>query len=183
MVENWYPIKIYFHDNIENPVEIYQEIKYVEDQLEDYYISNAWNDNVRSTYGVIPNVILKYNLSSLNKFLYRHVVNYMVELNVNPSKLYLESSWFNKIEKYGYQDRHIHSYHTISGCYYFEDSMYDEEGIVFINTNKFGKEENIKYSFCVNRLILFPGLLEHAVKYKKTDGVRKSISFNFKIDL
>ena len=60
--------------------------------------------------------------------------------------------------------------------------MYEEEGITFIVPNKFGKDDSIIYPFSVNRLILFPGLLEHSVKHKKTDGVRKSLSFNFKLE-
>ena len=66
--------------------------------------------------------------------------------------------------------------------YYFEYSKFKEEGIVFVISNKFGREDVLTYPFTTNRLLLFPGLLEHSVKYKKTDGVRKSISFNFKLE-
>jgi hypothetical protein len=182
MIESWYPIQIYFHDNIENPGEIFQEIKFAENEIEKFYKPDVWNDNVLSTFGSIHNIIYKFNLTKLNLFLYNHVLNYITELNLKPLRFYLFDSWFNKIEKHGYQDRHFHNYETISGCYYFEDSLYKEEGIRFFIIDKFGKEEFITYPFCTNRLILFPGLLEHAVKYKKTDGVRKSISFNFKLE-
>jgi len=182
MIENWYPISIYYHDNNENQVEILQEVRSIESQLEEFYQPNMWNDNVLSTLGTIPNVIQQFNLTNLHKFLCKHVLNYITELNIKPSRFYLYDSWFNKIEKYGYQDRHIHGYDLISGCYYFEYSKFKEEGIVFVASNKFGREDILTYPFTTNRLILFPGLLEHSVKHKKTDGVRKSISFNFKLE-
>ena len=182
MIEKWHPILIYYHDNIENHVEILQEIKSIESQLEEFYRPNMWNDNVHSTLSTITNVILRFNLINLNKFILTHVLNYITELNIEHSRVYLYNSWFNKLEKYGYQDKHVHSYNTISGCYYFEDSMYEEEGITFAVPNKFGTDDGIIYPFRVNRLILFPGLLEHSVKYKKTDGIRKSLSFNFKLE-
>jgi hypothetical protein len=182
MIENWYPISIYYYDNIENPDIILQEIKSAENQIEKFYKPNVWSDNVKSTFGTVSNSILKFKLKNLNKFIYSHVVNYIIELDINPVRFYLQDSWFNKIEKHGYQDKHNHSFNTISGCYYYEDSMHQEEGIEFITENKFGMQTIIKYPFYVNRLILFPGMLEHAVKYKKTDGVRKSFSFNFNLE-
>ena len=182
MIENWFPTLIYYHDNIENPEIISKEIKFVENQVEKLFSHNTWQDNVQSTFKNIHNIILEYKLINLNIFLHTHVINYMTELNIKPVHFYLRDSWLNKIEKYGYQDRHIHNFETISGCYYYEDSGYEEEGIQFFISNKFGKENIVNHPLCVNRLILFPGLLEHSVKYKKTDGVRKSLSFNFKIE-
>ena len=182
MIENWHPIQIYFHDNIETSGEILQEIKSVEDQIEKFYKPNVWCDNVHSTFKTIHSTIFELNLIKLNAFLYSHVFNYISELNIKPDRVYLQESWFNKMEKYGYQDKHVHGYNTISGCYYFENSMYEEEGITFYSFNKFGIEANIHYPFRTNRLILFPGLLEHSVKFKKSAGVRKSLSFNFKIE-
>ena len=182
MIENWHPISIYYHDNTENHVEISKEIKSIEGQLEELYQSNMWNDNVSSTLGKIPNIIQKFNLNILHNFLSNHVLNYIKELNIKPTRFYLHESWFNKIEKYGYQDKHVHSYDTISGVYYYEASLFKEEGIEFITENKFGGFNSIMYPFEANRLMLFPGLLEHTVKYKKNDGIRKSLSFNFKLE-
>ena len=179
MIENWYPVQIYFHDNNENSQEISEELKQVEKKIECFFEENTWNDNVSTTFKAIDNVIAKYNLMKFNRFIHLHVINYMEELKIIPKKFYLKESWFNTIKQYGYQDRHVHGPDMISGCYYFEDSSFKEEGIHFYTKNFFGSERSIYYPFVNNRLILFPGLLEHAVKYKKTEGIRKSISFNF----
>ena len=105
----------------------------------------------------------------------------MEELKIIPKKFYLKESWFNKIKKFGYQDKHLHGPNMISGCYYFEDSNFKEEGIHFCINDFFSTQKAIFYPYVNNRLILFPGLLEHSVKYKKTEGIRKSISFNFSL--
>ena len=77
MIEKWHPISIYYHDNIESHVEILQEIKSIESQLEEFYRPNMWNDNVHSTLSTITNVILEFNLINLNKFILTHVLNYI----------------------------------------------------------------------------------------------------------
>jgi hypothetical protein len=182
MIENWYPTSIYYYDNIETPQEISDELRAVEKQIENLYQVNSWNDNVSSTYGSIGNVILKYNLIKFNNFINIHVKNYIEEIKTIPTKFYIEDSWFNRINKFGYQDKHLHNYSTISGCYYFENTNLEDEGITFYTRDYFGREKIIYYPYINNRLMLFPGLLEHSVKYKKTEGVRKSISFNFKLE-
>ena len=179
MLENWYPTSIYYHDNNENSKEISEELKQTEKKIESFFEENCWNDNVTSTFKAIDNVIVKYNLTKFNRFIHFHVINYIEELKIIPKTFYLKESWFNTIKKYGYQDKHIHGPNMISGCYYFEDSNFKEEGIHFYTDNYFGSQRSIYYPFVNNRLILFPGLLEHSVKYKKTEGIRKSISFNF----
>ena len=182
MLEAWYPIPLYYHDNIENPEEILQEIKSVESQIDKLYTPNVWSDNVAATFGTVKNIIINLDLINLNAFLHNHVIRYMGELSLKPSRFFMHDSWFNKMDKFGYQDKHIHYHSTISGCYYYEDSGYIEEGIEFSTVDDFGITKYIKHPFKTNRLILFPGLLEHSVKFKKTDGVRKSISFNFTLD-
>ena len=182
MLEAWYPILIYYHDNIENPEEILQEIKSVENQIDKLYTPNAWCDNVAATFGTVKNIITNLDLLNLNIFLHKHVIIYTGELGLKPTRFFMHDSWFNKMDKFGYQDKHRHNHSSISGCYYYEDSGYEEEGIEFSTEDDFGMTKNMKYPFKTNRLILFPGLLEHTVKFKKTDGVRKSISFNFTLD-
>jgi hypothetical protein len=181
MIENWFPTSIYYYDNIENTQEIFKELNQAEEKIESFFEENCWNDNVSTTFNAFDNVIVKYNLTKFNKLIHTHVINYIEELKIIPRKFYLKESWFNKIKKHGYQDKHLHGPNIISGCYYFEDSNFEEEGIHFYLDNFFGSTKTIYYPFVNNRLILFPGLLEHSVKYKKTEGIRKSISFNFNL--
>ena len=76
-------------------------------KIESFFEENTWNDNVSSTFKAIDNVIVKYNLTKFNRFIYHHVINYIEELKIIPKTFYLKESWFNTIKKYGYQDKPI----------------------------------------------------------------------------
>lgn len=165
------------HDN-ENPSTIFNEIKIVEPLIEHLYESNVWDDNIHSTYNTCKNIIVEYEMTILHNYLKDHIGIFANELKLD-CEFILNDSWFNKMYKHGFQGKHVHEHDTISGCYYFDNSGEFEQGICFHIENHFGKEDCVKFPFAPNRLIMFQGLTQHSVLYKKTDGVRKSISFNF----
>lgn len=181
-IEFWNPTPIFFEDCNLHELGIIDEIKNKEKIIESFFEDGVWDDNVSSTFNKCLNIIDFLDLTNLKNFIKSKSNLFLNELNLTTKNIEIYNSWFNKIFKYGFQDSHQHGSSIISGVLYYDYSNLNfEEGITFVFNKPFLSNNNtftINYEYVPGRLILFPGSVFHKVKFKKTNGIRKSLSFN-----
>jgi uncharacterized protein (TIGR02466 family) len=192
-IENWFPTPIFYsYADKDIKEKIFNEFKLEEFNIISSFKKESWGDNVDSSFDNVKNIINKHNLNTLNNYILSMANIFAKQLFLDSNPKQIEESWVNYLNKYQYQEKHVHACGTwgISGVYYFQTNGEDGKLRIhpprhdMINPNK--KSTNythstIEYAPEVGKIILFPSWVEHSVRPNMTDSTRISISFNIKV--
>ena len=136
----------------------------------------------------LPKVFIKKNLE---KILYKSVKDYILKsLGKKISKIKIKNFWIVRQFNDEYNPIHFHDGH-ISGVGYLKIPKFSKNkkhtqtdgSIDFINGNKMLLSESIyNHQPKVGDMILFPHYLMHTAYPFKSNGERRSFSFNLEID-
>lgn len=166
------------------------ELKLILDELfsKEYEINEkltnfTWKDNVRTSSVKCKNVLESFELEKTKAFIDSKVNNYLTNCAYfNNFTAVLDESWVNVIDKYGYQDLHVHTgpEFCISGVFYLRTSGSDGDLAFFPGFSKFYKS-NFVMPPETGKIIIFSGDLPHRVEFNKSENTRISLSFNYKL--
>lgn len=179
------PIPIYEHDVEEH--EFYKIKEEINTKLSNSMFSTTtWHDIVGTTVEYNRNIIAELQLNSLKSMLELHTGIFLNQLEIKKPFL-LKESWFNKLEKNGFQSIHRHtpeddflSTSYFSGIYFWKESQTEMEPVEFHLWNGYQNLSCTK-EFIPGRLLIFYASLPHKVNYNKNNEIRHSFSFNIKL--
>lgn len=187
-VEYWNPVPIYYADL--PPNEFHTIRREVLTKLKpEMFNKTTWHDLVGTTLKVSENIVDYLELNLLKNIITNHTLHFIKSISDQQSiKLSLFNSWFNKCDKYGFQNTHVHTSYrkgisnnlnVISGVYYYD--YYDENfkcPLVFKLYNNLGMDD-VYYGYVPGRIIIFHGTTPHCVNYNQSEKPRTSFTFNF----
>ena len=131
-------------------------------------------------------------LKVVNDEIYRHIRNYMIEIEAPKVKVHnfkILHSWLTKTSNGQYAPTHTHGSTDLSGVYYFKSNQVD--GNIFLNSPNPLIESShcfehipsrVAYEPVEGRVVLFPGWIQHGTTTNTTDHDRISLSFNVVFD-
>lgn len=174
MIENWFAVPIHYSfADEEIKQKILDEYRAKEPEIILKLSDRTWDDNIKTTFDAVPNLIEMYNFNTLENFILESVKE-LTERNVC-----ILQSWVNYSVKWNYQSCHRHENSGISGTYYIQTN--EEDGRLRFHSPIpfFEKHCNITNFTPQNgKLVLFPSWLQHSVEPNVTENTRISISFN-----
>lgn len=149
-------------------------------------LSQAWGDNVLSSFDSEKDVFTFAKLQALKEFVEKSILEFVHATRVDQKLQFDQSytqSWINVTRQYGFQERHNHERGAqglpISGAYYYSTNGEDGD-LSIVPTDMQAKYfGNYVIKPQVGRLVLFRSEVFHRVSANMTPSDRISFSFNY----
>ena len=123
-IEYWNPTPIGFYDVDENEkMGCYLEYLNNKTTISSLMEKNVWGDLVSSTLYKNKNILALKEFGNFFNLITKYVNQFCVEINHNlkTEPVYILESWFNSLEKFGFQDAHSHSDYKVGDVISFKE--------------------------------------------------------------
>jgi uncharacterized protein (TIGR02466 family) len=191
IIESWFPTLIGFVDNA-NHNKIENKLTNLCKKIKKEKTSGGKNWVSVDTYNTqgTCNLINIKEFKKLNDWIFEQVKNYSNRLGYK-NNFICDDAWFNIYNKNDFQEYHIHPKHSLSAIYFltspkegaartFFESPISEEFQDPLSDDPL-VSKRVNYYPKAGRLIIFRSNVRHCVERHKSNKLRISLAYNFKI--
>jgi uncharacterized protein (TIGR02466 family) len=188
IIETWFPTPVLYNYATDEIKELIKNKYFLaEPNIINKIKTNAWGDNVNSTFYNTENLIDECDFFELKSFILDSANEFLKQLYKNSKPLKLVQSWVNYCHTNQYQNIHHHLPNCLSGVYYIKTNGKDGNLRIYPPSIVMGLDatqatnlthNSIEYGPEEGKLIMFPSWMQHSVVANFTNAVRISISFN-----